>query len=71
MTTTTQKVIAVIGATGQQGGGVVSALQARGQFKVRALTRNPQKYPGLAYEVVAADIVSGQLRRKAVSHRDR
>jgi len=56
MTTTTQKVIAVIGATGQQGGGVVSALQARGQFKVRALTRNPQKYPGLADEVVAADM---------------
>ena len=30
-----RKLIAVIGATGQQGGGVVRALQASGQFKVR------------------------------------
>ena len=33
----TQKLIAVVGATGQQGGAVVRALQASGQFKVRAL----------------------------------
>src|SRR5258708_8407343 len=49
-----KKVIAVIGATGQQGGGVVRALQARGQFKVRALTRNPDKQRELAEEVVEA-----------------
>ena len=30
------KTIAVIGATGAQGGGVVRALQQRGSFKVRA-----------------------------------
>ena len=52
---TTQKLIAVIGATGQQGGAVVRALQASGQFKVRALTRNPTKHPQLADEVVLAD----------------
>jgi len=51
-----RKVIAVIGATGQQGGGVVSALQARDQFKVRALTRDPGKHRELADEVVAADL---------------
>src|SRR5258708_3755354 len=51
-----KKVIAVIGATGQQGGGVVRALQARGQFKVRALTRNPDKQRELAEEVVEADL---------------
>jgi len=51
-----KKLIAVIGATGQQGGGVVRALQASGQFKVRALTRNPDKYRGLADEVVEADL---------------
>ena len=50
------KVIAVIGATGQQGGGVVRALQARDQFKVRALTRDPGKHRELADEVVAADL---------------
>jgi uncharacterized protein YbjT (DUF2867 family) len=52
----TQKLIAVIGATGQQGGAVVRALQANGQFKVRALTRDPAKHPQLADEVVLADL---------------
>ena len=51
-----KKLIAVIGATGQQGGGVVRALQASGQFKVRALTRNPDKHRELADEVVEADL---------------
>ena len=32
------------------------ALQAQGQFKVRALTRNPDKHRGLADEVVEADL---------------
>src|ERR1700687_3266188 len=50
-----EKLIAVIGATGQQGGGVVRALQASGQFKVRALSRNPGKHRELADEVVEAD----------------
>jgi uncharacterized protein YbjT (DUF2867 family) len=51
-----QKRIAVIGATGQQGGGVVRALQAAGQFRVRALTRSPGEHRGLADEVVEADL---------------
>jgi len=51
----TQKLIAVVGATGQQGGAVVRALQASGQFKVRALTRNPAAHPKLGDEVVLAD----------------
>src|SRR6201993_2427580 len=51
-----QKLIAVIGATGQQGGSVVRALQASAQFKVRALSRNPAKHRGLADEVVEADL---------------
>jgi uncharacterized protein YbjT (DUF2867 family) len=50
-----QKLIAVVGATGHQGGAVVRALQASGQFKVRALTRNPEKHPKLGDEVVLAD----------------
>jgi uncharacterized protein YbjT (DUF2867 family) len=52
----TKKLIAVVGATGHQGGAVVRALQASGQFKVRALTRNPAKHPQLADEVVPADL---------------
>jgi uncharacterized protein YbjT (DUF2867 family) len=51
-----KKLIAVVGATGLQGGAVVRALQASGQFKVRALTRNPAKHPKLADEVVLADL---------------
>src|SRR6266704_5888586 len=50
------KLIAVIGATGHQGGGVLRALQASGQFKVRALTRNPDKHRELAEEVSEADL---------------
>ena len=56
MSSANQKLIAVIGATGQQGGGVVEALRANGQFRVRALTRNPEEHPDLADEVVAADL---------------
>jgi uncharacterized protein YbjT (DUF2867 family) len=51
-----EKLIAVIGATGQQGGGVVRALQSSRQFKVRALTRDPGRHRELADEVVAADL---------------
>lgn len=48
--------IAVVGATGSQGGGVVRALHDRGRFRVRALTRNPAGYSGPADEVAAADL---------------
>jgi uncharacterized protein YbjT (DUF2867 family) len=54
--TITKKIIAVIGATGNQGGGVVRALQASGEFHVRALTRNPNKKPGIGDEVIEADL---------------
>src|ERR1700739_707697 len=56
MERTNKKLIAVVGATGQQGGAVVRALQAGKQFKVRALTRNPAKHRELADEVVQADL---------------
>jgi uncharacterized protein YbjT (DUF2867 family) len=56
MSSNNKNLIAVIGATGQQGGGVVRALQASGQFKVRALSRNPGKHSELADEVALADL---------------
>jgi uncharacterized protein YbjT (DUF2867 family) len=56
MSSNNEKVIAVIGATGKQGGAVVRALQAGGQFKVRALTRNPGEHRELADQVVGADL---------------
>ncbi|MDH4053361.1 MAG: NmrA/HSCARG family protein [Rubrivivax sp.] len=62
---TSKKVIAVIGATGNQGGSVVRALQASGQFHVRALTRNPGKHRELGDEVVEADLSRPETLRIA------
>jgi len=56
MERTNRKLIAVVGATGQQGGAVVQAFQADNQFKVRALTRNPRMHREIAEEVVEADL---------------
>jgi len=56
MSSNNRKLIAVMGATGKQGGGVVRALQASDQFNVRALTRDPSKHRDLAEEVVEADL---------------
>lgn len=52
----TGKIIAVIGASGQQGGGVVRALRASGNFRIRAITRDPGRHAGIADEVVAGDL---------------
>jgi len=65
MSSNSKELIAVIGATGQQGGAVVRALQAQGQFKVRALTRHPGKHSGLADEVVEADLNRAQTLKAA------
>lgn len=51
-----KKIIAVVGATGLQGKGVVSALLKEGSFKVRAISRNPNKYDGNAHEAVQGDL---------------
>ncbi len=55
-----RQVIAVIGASGSQGGSVVRALVDRGVFRVRALTRHPDTYRGPADEVVEADLNDAQ-----------
>jgi uncharacterized protein YbjT (DUF2867 family) len=58
-----KKIIAVVGATGQQGGGLIRAIQAdaRSPFRARAITRNPgsdaaKALAALGAEVVAADV---------------
>ena len=56
MTDNQNRTIAVLGATGAQGTGVVRALQDRGHFNVRALTRNPANANGLGDEVAEADL---------------
>ena len=63
MTADSRKTIAVLGATGAQGGGVVRALEEQGTFRVRALTRNPDRARHLGHEQAAADLTEpGTLR---------
>ena len=56
MRRTNEKLIAVIGAKGQQGSAVVHALQASNQFNIRALSRNPVSHRNLSEEVIEADL---------------
>ena len=67
-----KKIIAVVGATGAQGGGLVRAIQAdkSGQFAARAITRNPnsekaQALKAAGVEVVAADLDKPETLSKA------
>ena len=57
--------VAVIGATGNQGGAVVRALQATSDFKVRALTRHPEKHRGIADQVMEADLNRPETLKRA------
>ncbi len=66
------KIIAVVGATGAQGGGLVRAIQSDpdGGFKARALTRNvdadkARALADLGAEVVAADVDDPESIRRA------
>jgi uncharacterized protein YbjT (DUF2867 family) len=67
-----KKIIAVAGATGAQGGGLVRAIQqdAAGPFRARALTRDPssakaQELAKLGAEVVAANVDDEESVKKA------
>jgi uncharacterized protein YbjT (DUF2867 family) len=69
---TAKKIIAVVGATGSQGGGLVRAILAdpEGAFTARALTRNPDSGQARALaeqgvEVVAADLDDEASLRRA------
>ena len=60
-----KKTIAVIGATGAQGKGVVSTLVKEGSFTIRAVTRNPDRYTGEAHEVVKGDLTDNPSLKEA------
>lgn len=67
-----KKIIAVVGATGAQGGGLVRAIAAdpNGPFKARAITRDvnsdkARELAALGAEVVAADIDDAESVRRA------
>ena len=58
------KVIAVTGATGQQGGAVARKLLAEG-WKVRALTRNEEKPAAQELASLGAEVVPGDMDNRA------
>lgn len=69
-----KKIIAVVGATGAQGGGLVRAIVAdrAGSFVARAITRNPgsdkaKELAALGVEVVAGDADDEKSMEKAFS----
>jgi uncharacterized protein YbjT (DUF2867 family) len=69
-----KKIIAVLGATGAQGGGLARAIlsEPAGEFAVRALTRDPntptaRELAGLGAEVVRADVDDPASLRTAFS----
>ncbi|MCX6499652.1 MAG: NmrA/HSCARG family protein [Arthrobacter sp.] len=61
MSPSTARTIAVIGATGQQGGSVVDALLERGGVTVRALIRDPHGGKSLALAARGVELVPGDL----------
>jgi uncharacterized protein YbjT (DUF2867 family) len=58
------KMIAVTGATGQQGGAVARKLLADG-WKVRALTRDPGKPAAQQLQALGAEVVAGDLENRS------
>jgi uncharacterized protein YbjT (DUF2867 family) len=62
-----KKIIAVVGATGAQGGGLVRAILADkdGPFAVRAITRNPASEKGLALTKLGVEVVAADLDDQA------
>ena len=58
-----QSIIAVMGATGTQGSGVVAELLARGRFGVRVLTRNPNSEKSQALKTKGCEVVQADLTK--------
>jgi uncharacterized protein YbjT (DUF2867 family) len=62
-----KKVIAVFGATGAQGGGLVRAILAdrEGAYSARAITRKPESEKGQALAALGAEVVAGDADEPA------
>lgn len=58
-----QKIIAVVGATGAQGGGLVRAILAdsSGEFTARAITRDPGSEKARELAALGAEVVAGDV----------
>jgi uncharacterized protein YbjT (DUF2867 family) len=77
MTNESKKILAVVGSTGAQGGGLARAILSnpRSRFRVRALTRTPEsdaarELAKLGAEVVAADVGDAQSLERAFAGAD-
>lgn len=60
-TITDKKIIAIIGATGNQGGGLARAIAAdrNGPFVVRAITRGPDSERAVALAKLGVEVMAG------------
>src|SRR5947207_7680796 len=56
-----KQIITVVGGTGAQGGVVVDALLASGQYAVRVVTRNPASTSAATLEKRGVQVVKGDL----------
>jgi uncharacterized protein YbjT (DUF2867 family) len=67
MNTSSRKIIAVVGATGAQGGGLVRSILADpgGEFTVRAITRDPDSPKARALAAAGAEVVAADLSDRA------
>jgi len=63
-----ERLIVVTGATGKQGGAVARSLLDRG-FRIRALTRNPQKPEAQALADRGAEVVQGDMEDRSAMAR--
>ena len=62
-----KKIIAVMGSTGSQGGGLVRAIQSdpNGGFKARAITRDPNSDKAKALKDLGAEVVGADIDDEA------
>ncbi|MEG4281293.1 NmrA/HSCARG family protein [Microcoleus sp. MON1_C1] len=60
-----ERLILVTGATGNQGSAIARHLLQRGNFKVRALVRDPNKPASVALQQAGAELVIGDLNDRA------
>lgn len=59
----TKKIIAVVGSTGSQGGGLVRAIlnDKNSEFSVRAITRDPQSEKARELAALGAEVIEGNI----------
>ena len=63
-----ERLILVTGATGNQGSAIARHLLQRGNFKVRALVRDPNKPASLALEQAGAELYSKRFNFRSRTH---